>query len=243
MATPREIAVHQTASFIDANIAPASSLLEVGCGDGHVALALQNAGHRVLGVDSDPAAVARARRLGAVVEYARWPEFSGATVTAVAFTRSLHHIHPLDQAVERACSFMAAGGMLVLEDFAYDEIDAATLDWLLGTLRSDRMQGLVGAAPNPFEELLAAPHPLTAWRAYHDHALHRFGDMQRVIALHFAVETVLTVPYLYRYLVASLPETEEAGDFLRETLDDERARVAHGEIVGIGRRLVARKIA
>jgi hypothetical protein len=59
------------------------------------------------------------------------------------------------------------------------------------------------------------------------------------VAGHFTVEDTCAVPYLYRYLEPLLPATAAAADFLQEIFEQEARLGARGDIVLIGRRIVA----
>lgn len=56
--------VHGEAAFVDALLTPGSRVLDAGCGTGRVALRLAELGHRVTGVDVDPAMLDHARGTG-----------------------------------------------------------------------------------------------------------------------------------------------------------------------------------
>lgn len=60
MSRPIDIATGETVAFLAANLPRGSRVLEVGCGEGHVALALRDRGCRVLGLESS-AGPSRAR--------------------------------------------------------------------------------------------------------------------------------------------------------------------------------------
>ena len=63
--------------------------------------------------------------------------------------------------------------------------------------------------------------------------------MTQAVADYFIVEDTCAVPYLYRYLAPVLPATALAADFLRGILEEEAQLGARGDIVLIGRRIVA----
>ncbi|MFZ2507367.1 MAG: methyltransferase domain-containing protein, partial [Steroidobacteraceae bacterium] len=102
MRRPIDVPTRATAAFIAGQLPSRARILEVGCGDGQVVMELQASGFQVVGVDSDAEIIARAQERGAPVIQASWPAFETDTVAAIAFTRSLHHIHPLPEAVSRA---------------------------------------------------------------------------------------------------------------------------------------------
>src|SRR4029453_4665745 len=90
-------------------------ILEVGCGAGELAAALSRDGHTVIAFDSDPESIASARRRS-------WPNFDDGQFNAVLFTRSLHHIHPLDESARHAVESVVEGGCIIVEDFAYESV-------------------------------------------------------------------------------------------------------------------------
>ncbi len=208
MDRPIDVPTRETVAFLSSHLAPGAAVLEVGCGQGHVAVALAQRGYRVTAVDSEPEIVAAALARGAHAFHATWPDFETAPVDAVAFTRSLHHIGSLSAAIRKARDVLKPGGKLLLEDFAFDQASPATIRWFVGTLRS--LAALITPAESRFvAALLAADNPIAIWREHHDHDLHTIDAMTRVIADHLGVLETSSIPYLYRYLVPVRPGTPE----------------------------------
>lgn len=229
-----------TVSYITAHVPRAASLIEVGCGEGHVALALAERGYRVRAIDPDPEVVAKARERGVPATLATWPDFDADSVDAVVFSRSLHHIHDLEPAVRRARELLRPDGLLLVEDFAYDEIDQATVDWFLEVIRSERAKSLLNPHEDEFiADLLSAPRPLSTWQENHDHDLHSLPAMADAITRQFERLTTVSAPYLFRYLVPALPESEAAAALVEEVRRSEAKHGQQGDIVLIGRRIVA----
>ncbi len=243
-ATPLEVATAATAAFLTRELAPASRLLEIGCGSGEVAVALARAGHQVLAIDGDPDRVAAARRLGVDARQAAWPGFGEHAAThrfdAIAFTRSLHHVAPLARALAVAHARLEPGGLLLIEDFAFETIDGAAVGWLLAQARAAASRRLLQpVAGELVTTLLAAGDPLAACRAAHDHELHPFHAIAAEVAARFDVVRSTAAPYLFRYLITVLPATPSAAAFVAAAAAAEIAAASRGELPAVGRRLVA----
>jgi len=235
-----DVPTRETAVFLALYLRRGAEILEVGYGKGHVAIELSRRGYPVIGLDSNPEVIAQAQQRGARAVVASWPEFDSLPVDAVAFTRSLHHITPLRDAVRRARELMRPAGSLLIEDFAFDEMNAATMRWFVEVLRSERGRALIRPAAGEFvTDLLGAEDPLAAWHRRRAHVLHSMPAMTRVIEESFTVRETQSVPYLYRHLVPVLPESPEAAAFVETVLGEEARLGEQGEIVPIGRRIVA----
>jgi SAM-dependent methyltransferase len=235
-----DIPTRETLDFLSNHLAIGSAILEVGCGDGEVALELSRKGYRVVGLDSEPQRVAKAQKSGVNAMVASWPEFDSSPVDAIAFTRSLHHINPLDGAVERARELIRPDGLLLIEDFAFGETDDRTVRWFHEILRSDQGTSHVIPVEGQFAtKLLSAEEPMKAWHENHDQALHPISALVSAISKRFVIRETNSVPYLYRYLIPVLPETTTAAAFLEEVLHEEARLGEKGEILLMGRRIVA----
>ena len=113
-AQPSDVPTRETLKFFESHIPVGATILEVGCGEGQVACELLKRGYRVTGLDSDPEVIARAQRRGVRAVVASWPQFGGsASFDVIAFTRSLHHINPLREAIGRARELLNPRGFRV----------------------------------------------------------------------------------------------------------------------------------
>ena len=237
--TPVDVPTRATVAFIASHLPSGGTVVEVGCGDGHVALELLSRGYHMLGVDSDQEAIARAKERGVPALQASWPEFGSDPFDGVAFTRSLHHIGPLQKAIRKAREVLRPSGTLLVEDFAFDEADEATIGWLVEVLHSETAKALIAPVPGEFvADLLGSTDPVALWNHHHDHELHTIAAMTQAIAEDFVIRETQHVPYLYRYLVPVLPETLEAAAFLDEFAREEARLGERGAIVLLGRRIV-----
>lgn len=237
---PIEIPTAATVSFIESYVPTGGAILEIGCGSGHVAAKLSMRGYEVVGIDSDEEAVSQARRLDVRVVSASWPEIDVDKVDAVVFTRSLHHISPLPEAVSKALEVLKPEGTVLIEDFAFDEADPAAIEWFQNVVRSRKGQALISPKSNEFvTTLLNASDALNAWHQDHDHELHTAAQMTLAIGEDFIIRDTQRVPYLYRYLVNVLPETSEATSFIEEIFSEELRLGKVGSFSLIGHRVVA----
>ena len=189
------LAVEHTVAFLADVLHGRVAVLEVGCGTGEVARELTARGHRIVGVDADADSVAAARAHGVDVVETRWPSFERTDrFDAVIFTRSLHHIEPLQESIERAAAALRPRGVLVLEDFAYADMDDDVLRDFASRLRTldlddEFLRGIRDAAD-----------PTVAWHYAHSHDLHRWSRMKKAVARRFRITREEPTPYLFRYL-------------------------------------------
>jgi ubiquinone/menaquinone biosynthesis C-methylase UbiE len=97
---------------------PPRRLLEVGCGHGELALALDAAGYEVVAVDPEAPEGAIFRRT--TIEELDEPGPFDAIVAAF----SLHHVEDLDAVLDKLRGLL--DGVLVVDEFGWDLLDEAT---------------------------------------------------------------------------------------------------------------------
>ncbi|MEU7835593.1 class I SAM-dependent methyltransferase [Nonomuraea sp. NPDC049129] len=157
--------------FIDDNLPPAPArILDAGCGNGELADRLRRAGHHVTAIDIDPALEGPSICVADICTYQDDP------FDVVVFSLSLHHVHSLEMALDRAAALLKPGGTLLVDEFAYERADAAIADTYFGVAGS-----------------------LARWREHH-RDLHTGATMIDAITRRFNVDTLSRVPYLHRYL-------------------------------------------
>src|SRR5438094_6001206 len=240
-AQPSDVPTRETLKFLESHIPVGARILEVGCGEGQVARELLKHGYHVSGVDSDPEVIARAQARGVPAVVASWPKFASSfPFDAIAFTRSLHHINPLGEAIVRARQLLNTGGLLLIEDFALEEVDEATVHWFVKALRSEQGKASINPIADQLAtKLLSASDVMQTWRRNRAHDLHSFAAMNEAIAARFVVRETQSVPYFYRYLVPVLSTTSQAASFVDEVFHHESVLGVRGAIVLLGRRIVA----
>ena len=176
---------------------PPARVLEVGCGEGTLARALDAAGYEVTAIDPQAPEGAIFRRV-ALEALAEQGPFD-----AVVASRSLHHVHDLAAGVEKIAGLLPPGGLLVVDEFAWDRLDEATADWYYGQLRA------LAAARGQ-----AAPASLDAcrhdWAAEHE-GLHGYDALRAELDRRFDERSFAWTPQLHRYLEgATGPVLEQA---------------------------------
>ncbi len=174
-------------AFVLAQLPPAPSrVLEVGCGDGTLALELAEAGYDVLAID--PIAPE-----GEIFRRTTLEEFDDpGPFAAVVASRSLHHVHDLDAGLDRIVALLEPGGLLLVDEFAPDRLDGDTIDWWYGQRRA------VAAARGK-----GAPASLEVFREeqarQHDEH-HGYDAMRPALDARFDERSFSWEPYLYREL-------------------------------------------
>ena len=238
-----------TLDFLSPVLPPAPArLLEVGCGAGALALALEDAGWHVTAIDASEEAVAAAKAAGMAAIHADFLEFEDRPFDAVLFTRSLHHIGDLDRALVRARNMLVPQGLLIVEDMDLAAVDETTATWILDLLAVLQAAGMAegleeaakahGHGPGPLPEDAT---PLARWRAHHQRhgVIHEGRAMKEGLEARLELLEARTAPYLFRYVhhlakgaPASVVDTVLA-------LEVERIRTRLLKAVGL--RLVARR--
>jgi 2-polyprenyl-3-methyl-5-hydroxy-6-metoxy-1,4-benzoquinol methylase len=173
----RLIALTVDLAFVLAALPPPHArVLEVGCGAGNLARALDIAGFRVLAID--PKAPE-----GPIFRRTTLEELGEAGLFEATIARySLHHIESLDPALDQIANLLKSRGKLVIEEFGWDRFDHATAEWY------GQQQG------EPVVESVLAD-----WSTEHE-GLHGYAEMRRALDERFSEDFFEWRPYLYRCL-------------------------------------------
>jgi SAM-dependent methyltransferase len=176
------------AAFVLAELSPPPArVLEIGCGSGELALALAQARYEVVAIDPEAPDGTLFRRTS-LEELDEPGPFDG-----VVASRSLHHIHDLDAAVQRIHALLGPGGRLILVEFAWELLDADTADWYLGQQLALQAAGRLDAVPPSVAAALAA------WEEEH-RGLHTGEAMLASLRRRFRELRFEETPYLHRTL-------------------------------------------
>ncbi len=237
-----QIPIEETYQFVSGAISSPGRVLEVGCGNGLLAARLIKKGFQVVAVDQSREAVEAARSLGIDARRVDWLNFWDDPFDGVLFTRSLHHIQPLQAALNHARTLLKPGGLLLVEDFAYSDMKDSALRWFYQTLLLLKASGLLRPPEDGFVNgLLREGGAPDYWQENHGHDLHSWESMLGGILARFRMMRTQSAPYLYRYLLDSLPDNDRGRAVLSHVLSLEKMMGQGRKGFEIGRRLVAKR--
>jgi SAM-dependent methyltransferase len=214
-------------------------ILEVGCGKGELAAHLLKDGYSAVAIDSDQDSVAAARRLGVNARVATWPDFDWGHFDAVLFTRSLHHIHPLDKSIRHAADSLVEGGLIIVEDFAYESTDEKTLRWFSSVIRLLEATGSLTVGDDFRDKVLSKTETLKAWRENYESELHTAAAIDVQLEKLFGRAIRESAAYYFRYIANAITATEKRDAILQGFAEQEESLAAEGSIVALGWRFVA----
>lgn len=201
------VADRDVLTFVRANLPPPPCrVLEVGAGDGELAAALAEAGYAVTAIDPEP----RGDHVQgvALADLKPGPE----TFTAAVAIRSLHHVHPLAQSLERLAELLQPCAPLVIDEMDVVAFDSRAAGWWL------RQQAVTGHARDVSPQQFVDEH-----RAH----LHPLDAIVEALAAWFDVGTAVRGPWLYRW---------DLGASFR---DEEERLISAGRLPAVGARIVA----
>ena len=213
----------------------------MGCGRGDLAARLLASGYEVTALDPAPEAVEASRAAGVSAIESDFLRFEDTPYDAVIFSRSLHHLQPLRDAVARAVGLMKVDAWFLAEEFARERADRATAAWFYDARSLLSATGALVMA----EENDRPADALSRWRADHygeaDHPRHDGVDMLAELRRHFEIVETKDVPYLYWYLIKWIEESPRGYDVARRLFEIEARRIAEGLLVPLGLRIAARR--
>ena len=160
---------------------PRARVLEVGCGhEGGIARELAAAGYDVLAIDPEAPEGPLYRRV--TIESLDEP----GPFDAVVAGRVLHHVHPLGVALDK---LQRLAPLLILDEFAWNHMDEATVDWYEA---QHRVIAAAGRRPK-------GPPSLAEWRERH-RDLHPYEVLRAEVDARYRERHFEWRPYFYRWL-------------------------------------------
>jgi len=168
---------------------PPARVLELGCGQGDLSLAIAKEGYEVAAID--PVAPE-----GEIFRSVSLEQFEDpGPFDAVIASRSLHHIADLAGALDKVEGLLRPAGTLIVNEHAWDRLDDATARWYFG-------------------HRTAHPHPprspaecRRAWQE--DHAeLHGYDAIRMELDRRFVSLFFAWNPYLYYELGGDVEQEE-----------------------------------
>ena len=171
---------------------PPARLLEIGCGDGELALALAANGYDVTAIDPRAPEGGIFRRL-TLEELDDELGFD-----AIVASLSLHHVENVAAAFDKVASLLRPGGTLVLQEFARERLRGATARWYHEQRRARNEDGV--------------PASFDAWLHESEHDLadvHPFDELRRELDRLFVERVLEEVPYLYSHRLDDAVEPVE----------------------------------
>jgi len=161
---------------------PPARVLEVGAGDGELAVVLAAAGYDVVAIDPQPGAE-HVRRVAL-------HELDEAPFDAAVAMVSLHHVEPLEESCARLGALVRDGGLLVVDEFDMEYFDVPAARWWL-----------------EYQDGTTSPEEVVARHRNH---LHTVATIREALAPWFDVGLPVPGPYLYRWkMPLDARETEE----------------------------------
>lgn len=214
-------------------------ILEVGCGSGDFSLRLMQAGVSLKACDTNKDSVQLCHEKGVPAVHIDFLEIRNESFDVILFTRSLHHIHQLREAIEHSNSLLVPRGMLIVEDFDLNMINANTARWYYDT------RSIVSVCTNNENPTGFVEDPMKAWIDVHEHTppLNTGDEMIKTIRDRFDKVSIERNPYLYRSICGKLNAYKEGHQITESVLKIEEGLINEQVILPNGLRIVAHKSA
>lgn len=112
--------------------------------------------------------------------------------------------------MEQAHWLLVSGGRVMVEDFAWPEIDPVTAEWFYSNPQLLYRCNVIIEHEGSFAAyLLRSDGSFASWQHSHDHDMHGVSAMWSTLRTLFQSISEGSMPYLYRYLCPVLAENED----------------------------------
>lgn len=234
----QDVFAQETLSFVKAHASVAGHRwLEVGCGTGEFGSLLVGQGAELDAIDTNQQVIDSARQKGLNAHVCDVLDWNEGGYDGIIFTRSLHHIHHLDEALGKAHGLLKPGGNLLLEEFDMERIDEPSAQWYYD------LKALIYTLATNERTNLNTKEPLNHWAIDHEHdpPLHTGEVMMDAVKQKFNILSFDRCPYLYRSICRPLTAHTMAYEVTTKILDMETQLIEGGQLLPNGLRVVAQK--
>lgn len=212
-------------------------VLEVGCGEGDLGLELMKLNIDFVAIDIDREAIKLALSKGVNAQCIDFLQFKDRAFDVILFTRSLHHMHDLNKAINHAKLLLKKEGKLIIEEFDFKKIDINTARWYYDM--TSIMTLFAGKEPTDYIK-----NPTESWENEHCHEpeLNSGEIMTRSIEDSFKLISKDHNAYLFRSICRHLDSDEKGYSLTKKVYDIENGLITNGLILPTGLRIVAEKL-
>jgi len=158
------------------------------------------------------------------------------SLLTVIFTRSLHHVDPIEHAMDQIVR-LAPGGLIVADEFGYELVDAAGAQLLVDG------QAIAAAAGVSDKDAAAVADPTFAWehRMEVEHEVTSSERMLTAIRSIADIEQMGNGRFIARMITQTLDPSHSNAAAVRDLLiATEDARLAGNKMAAAGLRFIAR---
>lgn len=174
---------------------PPARVLEVGCGSGELALSLSAGGWRVTAVDPEaPEGEPFVRVAVEELEEVEYEPFDAAVAVL-----SLHHARDLGAVLDKVCSLLRPGGVLVVDEFRKEHLgDEATAAFFYHQHISLLHAGRKGSGGKGHPQIGDSFETWFSRVSEHRAGVHGEGDVLAALEERFVTRGLSYGPFLFR---------------------------------------------
>ena len=269
VSTPLRFAASQVADFIQLSFSDKSqTLLDVGCGDGLITNDLQERGYDIIAIDASTKAIEKSISNGIKAIHCKLEDFVNRQFDCIYMSRSLHHMPPLFDTVNKLEELTTKSARLIISDFGFELANASACYWLFEQaqkLMSEQINLSASALPASTLPASTSPAPNSPGSDFHhnwlqqsvnsptealerwvhrysvEHSLWSAKDMINALTNKFDLIEKTEVPYLFNFLCDLLPNTAQGADIAKQLFLQESQLIKEETIAAVGVQWVLKK--